>query len=283
MLTARGYQPDFLNPPPASPFTDISAELAQVRATPPQQVATELAYWRARNPAAPAVLRDHPVLSGDPAQTRDLLASMLHRTWQALIEPWWPRLRDILDADLTVRARQLAHAGLAATLNDLHPKITYHDSRLSFAGTSREELQVTGTGIVLISSVFGWPEAGIGFDPPSITYPARGIAAFWQPPSRNPSDLAHLIGVTRALLLGALTEPATTTGLAARCGLALSTVSEHLSLLRANGLITTTRTGRYLHHQRTPLGIALASSALPSQLPPDALPGQGQDHPSSSP
>ncbi len=281
MLTGHGYQPDFLNPAPASPFTDISAELAQVRATPPQQVATELAHWRTRNAAAPVVLRDHPELSGDPAQIRDLLADLLQRAWQALIEPWWPRLRDILDADLTVRARQLADAGLAATLNDLHPKITYRDNKLRFAITSSQELQATGTGIVLIPTVFGWPDAGMSYDPPAITYPARGIAALWQPPARRPSDLANLIGTTRAMLLGALAEPATTTGLAARCGLPLSTVSEHLTLLRANGLITTTRTGRYMHHQRTPLGIALSSRALPSQLPPDDppdrnLPDSGQ-------
>jgi DNA-binding transcriptional ArsR family regulator len=265
MLSARGYQPDFLNPPPDSPFTEISAELDQVRAIPPQRVAAELAQWQARNPAAPTVLRDYPELSGEPARARDLLASMLHRAWQGLIEPWWPRLRDILDADLTVRARQLAQAGLAVTLNDLHPKITYRNGTLSFAITSREELDATGAELVLIPSVFAWPGAGVTFNPPAIIYPARGIASLWQPPARTPSDLAHLIGATRAMLLSALAEPASTSGLAARCSLPLSTTSEHLTIMRANGLISTTRTGRYLHHQRTPLGIALSPSAPPHQ------------------
>jgi hypothetical protein len=35
-------------------------------------------------------------------------------------------------------------------------------------------------------------------------------------------------------------------------------VSEHLSVLRSAGLVTTTRTGRFLVHQRTALGVALA-------------------------
>jgi hypothetical protein len=48
------------------------------------------------------------------------------------------------------------------------------------------------------------------------------------------------------MLVGALAEPATTTGLAARCRLPLSTTGGHLAVLRANGLITTTRTGLYL-------------------------------------
>lgn len=263
ILSTHGYQPDFLNPAPDGPFTEITAELAQVRATPPQRVAAEFARWQARNPAAATVLRDYPDISGEPAQVRDLLADMLLRAWQRLIEPWWPRLRDILDADLTVRARQLAQEGLAATLNDLHPKIAYADGTIRFVIGAREELDVTGLQLVLIPGVFAWPGVGVNFDPPAIIYPARGIAGLWQPPARAAGDLARLIGGTRAMLLGALAEPATTTGLAARCGLPLSTTSEHLAVLRANGLITTTRTGRYLQHQRTPLGIALSPSAGP--------------------
>ena len=134
--------------------------------------------------------------------------------------------------------------------------------------TSCEELDVTGAELVLIPSVFAWPGFGVAFGPPAVTYPARGIAALWQPLARTSSDLAHLIGATRAMLLSALAEPASTSGLAARCDLPLSTTSEHLTIMRANGLIRATRTGRYLHHQRTPLGIALSPT-----IPPDrALP-----------
>jgi DNA-binding transcriptional ArsR family regulator len=104
---------------------------------------------------------------------------------------------------------------------------------------------------------------GVNFDPPAVIYPARGTAALRQPPGRTTSDLAHLVGATRARLLAALEEPATTTGLAARCGLPVSTTSEHLTVLRANGLITATRTGRSLRHQRTLLGAALSPSAPP--------------------
>jgi DNA-binding IclR family transcriptional regulator len=60
------------------------------------------------------------------------------------------------------------------------------------------------------------------------------------------------------VLLTALAEPASTTGLAARTGIPVSSVSEHLAILRGAGLVSTTRTGRYLVHQRTALGVALA-------------------------
>jgi DNA-binding transcriptional ArsR family regulator len=75
---------------------------------------------------------------------------------------------------------------------------------------------------------------------------------------QSDEDLARLIGRPRAVLLTALAEPASTTGLAARARLPVSSVSEHLAILRAAGLVSTTRTGRYLVHQRTALGVALA-------------------------
>ena len=80
--------------------------------------------------------------------------------------------------------------------------------------------------------------------------------------------IAHLIGRTRAVLLSGLAEPSSTTGLAARCGVPVSSVSEHLAVLRAAGLVSTSRTGRFLLHQRTALGIALSGAATT----PDSAP-----------
>jgi hypothetical protein len=72
-------------------------------------------------------------------------------------------------------------------------------------------------------------------DPPSVIYPARGIFGLWGPGARSPGDLARLIGKTRAGLLTALADPASTTGLAARDGVPVcsGSVSEHLAVLRA--------------------------------------------------
>lgn len=46
----------------------------------------------------------------------------------------------------------------------------------------------------------------------------------------------------------------TTTELARRIGVSNATASAHASALRAAGLLTTTRTGRAVHHRRTALG-----------------------------
>jgi hypothetical protein len=122
ILAVHGYQPDFISPAPDSPFTEIGAELDRVRATPPEKVAAELAEclgpeW------------DTHQRNGGPAAVRDLLADMLERAWSALIEPWWPRLRDVLDADITYRARRLADTGVAAVLSELDSKVSWKDAR----------------------------------------------------------------------------------------------------------------------------------------------------------
>jgi DNA-binding transcriptional ArsR family regulator len=260
VLAIRAYQPDFLNPPPPGPFTEIDGELERVRATPPERVAAELDRSLDGHPAGRAARAAHPELSGDPAQVLDLLVTMLRRAWSALIEPWWPQLRDVLDADITFRARQLANAGVSVTLNDLDPKVSWRDGTLLIQMTARAELDVAGEVLVLIPSVFAWPGIAVTFDPPAVIYPARGVARIWHPPAQSGGDLAALIGKTRAAVLTALAEPASTTGLAARCGIGVSSASEHLAVLRATGLVATVRTGRFLVHQRTPLGVALSGS-----------------------
>jgi DNA-binding transcriptional ArsR family regulator len=183
---------------------------------------------------------------------------MLRRAWSALIEPWWPRLRDVLDADITYRARRLADAGVAAVLSELDPKVSWKDGAVRFGIADSREIDVSGTDLVLIPSVFAWPGAAVSFDPPAVIYPARGIHGLWQQGPRSSEDLVRLIGRTRAALLTGLEAPASTTGLAARTGIPVSSVSEHLGVLRANGLVSTTRTGRFLVHHRTTLGLALA-------------------------
>ena len=251
ILAVHGYQPDFISPAPDSPFTEIGAELDRVRATPPEKVAAELA--ECLGPEWVTHQRD-----GGPAAVRDLLADMLWRAWATLIEPWWPRLRDVLDADITYRARRLADAGVAAVLSELDPKVSWQDGAVRFGIAGSREIDVSGTDLVLIPSVFAWPGAAVSFDPPAVIYPARGIHGLWQQGPRSSEDLVRLIGRTRAAVLTALAAPASTTGLAARTGIPVSSVSEHLGVLRANGLVSTTRTGRFLLHHRTTLGLALA-------------------------
>lgn len=260
LLPPGGYQPDFISPPPTGPTTDIGSELERIGATPPHRVAAEISRClRGRSPS-PEAQRWRADVAADPAVARDRVVSLLDRAWRALIGPWWPALRDVLDADVTFRARQLADAGVAATLGDLHPRIRWRDGALRVGVRGHQERTVSDDGIVLVPSVFAWPGLGVMLDPPwqpTVIYPARGISDIWQPARRAAGEVSRLIGRTRAVVLTALAQPASTTGLAARCGLPVSTVSEHLAVLRAGGLVSTVRVGRSLLHQRTALGVAL--------------------------
>lgn len=257
-----GYTPDFLSPPPEGPLGDFAHELDRVRATPPGQVARELDRCarerRDDDPTRAALAR---ALAADPAATLERLTGLLAAAWAVLLEPRWPRLRDLLDADIAFRARRLAEGGLERLFADLHPRVRWQDGTLQVAAHPSDRRDLEGEGLVLMPSIFTWPSVSVMLDPPwqpTLIYPARGIAALWQPPATTPPvALGRLIGRTRARLLLALTEPASTATLARRYGLSPGTVSEHLTALRDAGLLSAARARHQVLYERTPLGIAL--------------------------
>ncbi|WP_166427281.1 ArsR/SmtB family transcription factor [Nonomuraea mesophila] len=69
--------------------------------------------------------------------------------------------------------------------------------------------------------------------------------------------MEQLLGHTRAAILHNLTSPCGTTELAGRIRMSMPTTSEHIAVLRATGLVTTTRTGKKVRHALTPLGLVL--------------------------
>jgi DNA-binding transcriptional ArsR family regulator len=257
------YNPDFLSPPPSGPTAAITDELALVRRTPVAQVRAELsqclhAQHGRRLPPPAQALVDHPL------RARALLADTLEACWERLTAPWWPRIRDVLAGDIAHRTGVLADRGLVAVLTDLHPGVEWRDPVLTVGVSGDGYREVGEAGLVLMPSTFQWPTVGVMMDEPwlpTIDYPARGIAALWAPRTDPPAALARLLGNTRAVLLAALTEPTSTTGLARRCGLPNSTVSEHLTVLRDAGLVATHRVGRWLRHTRTPLGTQLTGGS----------------------
>jgi DNA-binding transcriptional ArsR family regulator len=264
-----GWTPDFLSPAPAGPATDIADQLARVRATAPEQVAWEVERsltQRSGEPAPEAAWR----LLDDPAATRAVLADLLEQCWRLLIAPHWPRLRDLLQADMLYRTQMLGDYGLERVLTDLHPRARWTGRAIVIDRPAAERHQLAGAGLLLMPSVFVWPGLAAVIDPPAqpaLVYPARGIAELWQPARTRHSDaLARLLGRTRAALLESLTEPASTDTLARRHGLAPSTVSGHLTALHNARLITRRRHRHTVIYQQAPLGAELAhgdDQALP--------------------
>ena len=263
LLTPRTtYGPDFLSPPPVGPDTTFAQEIDVVRSTSPDEVRRQINRCldeRFGGRVRPAVT----LLGPDAAATRDLCADLLTRCWTELVEPWWPRIRMLLQEDIAYRSRRLADGGLAAVLADLHPRVRWSGRDLHVDLRLDARRSVGPDGIVLMPGVFGVPGVGVAYDPPwppTIDYAARGVGRLWTTEEPTPGGLANLLGLRRATVLTALAEPSTTSGLAARCDLPASSVSEHLTVLRGAGLVTATRVGRHVRHEQTALGSALVDA-----------------------
>jgi DNA-binding transcriptional ArsR family regulator len=171
----------------------------------------------------------------------------------------------VLDADVNHRARQLTAGGAAKLFADLHPDLHWSAGKLTLQGTHWRAERVVNRGpggLVLIPVALGPPYVMIKNSTSTQTtvrYPARGVAALWTAGTRTPSGGAvRLLGRARAELLEALRSPATTTDLAHALGVTPSAVSQHLGVLRENGLVARERSGRSVLYMTTTLGAALS-------------------------
>jgi DNA-binding transcriptional ArsR family regulator len=258
--------PDFLSPVPSGHAPRVQDQLAGVRATPAAQVEEELR--RCRDTQSDRRARDHvDELLKDPAAARDELADALDAAWRSLVLPWWPRVRELLDADIAYQSRQLAEHGLGHVVAELHEDVSWTDDAIMVRTRYHRECALDGRGLVLMPSAFVWPFAVAGTEPPwppTLIYPARGIGELWgQRRGEAPAALAQLLGRTRALLLTDLAEPASTTALAARHGLSASGVSAHLAALHDAGLVVKRRHRHEVRYGRTALGEALVRRVMP--------------------
>jgi DNA-binding transcriptional ArsR family regulator len=261
LLPPSGYTPDFLTPPPTTPLGGIEEDLDRIRETPVERVSAELGRLAAaaREPA-PALHR----MLADPARARDELAALIGHWWRRLVAPDWNRMRDTLDRDVAHRANRLAQGGIEALAADLHASVHWSDDRVIIAGVNGRR-DLAGLGLVLVPSIFGWPNVSVVTDPPwqpTLIYPARGVGDLWarQPTQAGADHLAALLGSTRAAVLREIREPISTTNLAVRLGLSPSTVSAHLTVLRNSGLASAHRAGHQVRYELTALGHQLMSS-----------------------
>ncbi|WP_328916228.1 MULTISPECIES: ArsR/SmtB family transcription factor [unclassified Streptomyces] len=261
----NGNGPDFLHPLPDAPLAALEDELAAIRATPPEVARGQIAAALAQTPGADATRRGTGMLA-DPEGAVRQLAGLYEHVWSALLAPHWPRLRAVLEADVAYHARRLADGGMQRLFTGLHPKLSWSDGALTATGHANQLPEPAGQGLILVPSVFFWPEAGSAFDPPwqpTVVYPARGIGGLWAESGPAASTaLIRLLGANRAAILTALDSPTTTTALSHRHAMAMSSVSAHLSVLRDAGLLRSRRYGHQVLYERTPLGIAVATGGL---------------------
>jgi uncharacterized protein DUF5937/helix-turn-helix protein len=260
-LNPPRYGAGFVCPPPASIAQTIADDLAQVRTTSLRQARSEidlcLSYHVVDDPAVLAVLRDPNVVT--------ILADMLDVVWHELIGPDWPALRAVCERDVLHRAAALTRSGWAGAIDGLNPRVRWRDGGVEVTHRADGRIDLAGSGLLLVPSVYVWPNVSVYTEPPwphAVIYPARGIAALWEPAAAPPPEaLAALVGKSRARLLLALGEPASTTQLASMLGMASGAVGDHLAVLLRAGVVSRARAGRSVLYQRTPLGDALTGAA----------------------
>lgn len=278
LVAARLTLPDFLTPRPAGFAPAFAEELAVVRQTPPGLVRRDLLAAHAPDPV-PGALRDVTAADDAPvARLRDAICEVLRQYWQAAIEPVWPQLRLLLEADMTYRARQLAMGGARQLFAGMHPNLRWHDGVLHIDKMiSHHRVEASGRGLLLMPSAFAHkPAPPVSPDePPMLIYPSRGLATLWAPPpTPGAGALVSLIGAARTKLLLLLDEPLPTVEIARRLTVTPSAVSQHLQVLHAAGLLTRTRDGRHVLYRRSGLGDQLSGpgglSAAPSNVTGEA-------------
>lgn len=245
------WTPDFLTPRPFSPLGRIDDELSNLTGTPAGVVRADLEEI---HPAAlPSVLR------GRPAVVLDRVLAALRDYWEACFEPYWARMRTVLEADVVYRGRVMANAGLAEMFAGIDPHVRLDDTvlRVRLRSDLSYRTSTAGRGLTLTPSLFSRRgSAPISPDePPHLIYPARGLGTLWETEtSTPPTALVGLIGRVRARLLGLLETPTSSTELAVRLGVTPTAVNQHLRALRAAGLLISARHGRSVLYRRSDLG-----------------------------
>lgn len=264
VIGADGYMPDFLT---TDARWDLSPadELAALRAAAISGILADLKKMVLRSTGErQSALRR---MQREPERARSLIADAWEQVWDAVLAPVWPQLERLLRADIAVRARIITTGGISAMAGGLHRTVHWSDGavRVQLRRHS-EDVDCRGGGLVLVPSVMSsWGCMVITEPPaqPTLFYPARGVTAGW---ARDAADmeeaLGALLGPVRAGILLRAHLARTTSQVAVDAGIAASTASHHLTVLRDAGLITSAREGHRMLHLRTPLGEAVVGAAL---------------------
>lgn len=185
------------------------------------------------------------------------LADVIAEYWHVALEPFWPRMRSVLDDDVAYRAQSMIIEGGETLLADLHPEVTVTPHALEIAKPCTFERDLDSAGLTLVPSVFAWPRCLVSINttgPVNVVYGARGVATVWDDPQTQRNALADVMGRTRAAILESLVRPRSTTDLAIRLGHTPPSISQHLTILKHNGLVMSWRSGRRVLYERTALG-----------------------------
>ncbi|MCP3800773.1 winged helix-turn-helix domain-containing protein [Allokutzneria sp. A3M-2-11 16] len=259
LLPPRGYFPDFLTP--TNGAQGLRAGIEAILSTPKQRLRAELDLLdnRYQLPSWVGALAE-----GDREVLRRLTSAIV-TYHEVALAPYQSRLQACVDSDRAVRARTVLDAGAEGLLSGLRPLMRWSYPVLEVEYPVDQELHLDGRGLLLLPSFFCYQYPVSLMDPtltPVLVYPVERDVKWIGDTSRKArSDteraLAALLGSTRAGVLDAVAAGHTTSELARRMNISPASASQHATVLRNAGLVTSRRYGSAVLHTLTPLGASL--------------------------
>lgn len=259
-----GYFPDFLTP--AEGALGLEEGIDAVLSTPRPQLRHELGRVQAEHGPS-RWLRE---LMAGRSDMLAVLGQALRAYHRAVLAPYWPDVQNDIGAHWAVATRTRRVGGMAQMLDSISPSLRWRPGgsggvlEADFSLADRD-IHLQGRGIVLIPSYFHWnrpiPLADPSL-PPVLVYRIQhepGWLARSAP--RGDDALAAALGSSRAAVLRASQDGASTGDIARRCGISAAAASQHTALLRAAGLLVSRRQANIVVHMPTGLGTALLQRA----------------------
>lgn len=237
--------PDFLTPGLGS--EDFDAGLAAVLATPDDRICRELAPLAGRH----AWVRDPATVRG---RIGPALTAYYHDAYAARQDA---RIASVA-SDRAVRAHQLVTGGVDLLLATLHPLVGWEPPVLALVGSGEYDVHLRGRGLRLVPvPSLARPGVIAACDGPvQLHYPTGPLCG---DPGAGRDPLPMLLGRTRAAVLRTVGSGATTSQIAHRLDISVASASEHATVLRKAGLVTSGRLRNTVVHTLSPLGLRLVT------------------------
>jgi hypothetical protein len=251
LMPPQGFLPDFLTP--LDGVESIEDGLTAIRSTPARRVRSEVSAAYSHVTVSATRRR---FAAADP-QVLDLLVAAMRSYFHEVLAPDWQALARAQRHHVSEAANRYVLRGADGMLSGLHHGIRWRVPVLEVDAWQCGEVRLGGHGLILVPSPFAGPRPRVLVEPDQpalIVYPVEPPTAM--DGRRFPSDsLVRLLGRSRSAVLIETTRPGrhTTSSIARRVGISVSSSSEHLTALRAAALVSSRRDGGAIVHQATPL------------------------------
>jgi DNA-binding transcriptional ArsR family regulator len=257
LIPAQGRAPDFVTP--WDGVASIEDGLTVIRSAPARQVRAQVSAAYAHTPVTVARRR---FADADPS-VLDALVAAMRAYFHQVLEPDWAALTRTHQQLVGEAAARYARTGVEGLLTGLHPGIRWRSPVLEVDTWQDADVRLGGHGLFLLPSPFAGPRPRVlirAGRPALVVYPVDAPAGLDGRPAADP--LAALFGRTRGAVLVQVTRPGrhTTSSIARHTGISVSSSSEHLSALRAAGLVSSRRDGGAIVHRATALGQGLTAT-----------------------